>query len=221
MLGASPPNYHKTGVIMINEQIGINVEGHIKIVDFTDVDIEKLDLSNIDFSSLKILEDKRNAIHFENMSYALASSFIGNNTYLLDSLTFGNGGTYSEGTTIQYNSPNTVGTSSNLYNEIFNVKINSSSGSTVNNTTNMFTNVRHLPGNLFTDIVVTCILDGSFSYSTSTNGTVTDFTYDEFGLFDKNGRMLTHVIFNPRRKTINSKVGIFYTLRISSIAGAQ
>jgi hypothetical protein len=85
----------------------------------------------------------------------------------------------------------------------------------------MFTSVRHLPGNLFTDIIVACILDGSFSYATSTNGTVTDFTYDEFGLFDKNGRMLTHVIFNPRRKTINSKVGIFYTLRINLIAGAQ
>lgn len=207
---------------MIKEMVAFNVEGHIKIVDMTGVDTTNFDIQNVNHSKLVVLEDKRNAIHYENMSVAMAQSLIGHDGFLVDSLGFGNGGSIVSGTNTLYNTPNTIGSSSTLYNLLFKEKINSKSGSVVQNTTNMRTDVRHLVGNSYTDIIITCILDNSFSYAESgSSNVISNFSYDELGIFDKSGRMLTHVVFNKKDKTINGKVGIFYTLRISTVAGSQ
>jgi hypothetical protein len=89
------------------------------------------------------------------------------------------------------------------------------------------TEVRHLSGTNYTDILVTCLLDygepnGQDAFDTSSN---TDglYVFDELGLVgysaDGNGRLLTHVIFHPVQKSLNRLIQIDYTVRIQSLTG--
>ena len=57
---------------------GIHVEGHIKIWDPT---------------TQEIYINKRNAIHYENMSVALANSIANAGSGIINEMAFGNGGT--------------------------------------------------------------------------------------------------------------------------------
>ena len=80
----------------------VNVEGHIKIFDP---------------ESGEVFVDKRNAIHYENMSEALALSIGNKTTGFIHELALGNGGTSVDPTgVITYKSANSTGTNSSLYN---------------------------------------------------------------------------------------------------------
>ena len=89
----------------INELNGIHVEGHIKIFDPT---------------SGEILINKRNAIHYENMSIALAESLSNAGSGFVYEMSFGNGGTNIDPTgIITYLTPNSTGTNASLYNQTY------------------------------------------------------------------------------------------------------
>ena len=60
---------------------GIHIEGHIKIHDPV---------------SKEIYINKRNAIHYENISVALATSMINNGQGFIYKMAFGNGGKYRD-----------------------------------------------------------------------------------------------------------------------------
>ena len=62
----------------INEQSGVLLQGHIKIHNP---------------ESGEVLVDKRNAIHYENMSISLAESIGNGGTGWIYEMGFGNGGT--------------------------------------------------------------------------------------------------------------------------------
>ena len=81
-----------------NDQSGVMMTGHIKIFDP---------------ETGEVMVDKRNAIHYENMSQALANSLANKTTGFVHEMAFGNGGTTVDPTgIISYLTPNSTGTNS-------------------------------------------------------------------------------------------------------------
>jgi len=175
----------------------------------------------------EVLVDKRNAIHYENMSIAMAQSLSDRNLGYIYSMAFGNGGSSVDPTgVITYLPPNTTGQNADLYNETYSKVVNDNSAADTDPLNNKMT-VLHTAGNVYTDILVTCLLDygeppqqQAFDNSTDFNG---EFVFDELGLKAWNGsaddlRLITHVIFHPVQKSLNRQIQIDYTLRIQTLS---
>ena len=197
----------------IKDTGGVMMEGHIRIFDPE---------TGEDYVN------KRNAIHYENMSQALANSLANKTTGFVHEMAFGNGGTSVDPTgIITYLTPNSTGTNATLYNQSY-YKVIDDNSSTNKDTTRNKMEVRHTAGNKYTDIVCTCTLDygeptgqAAFDNTTDFNG---DFVFDELGLKSWQGtengstnKLLTHVIFHPVQKSLNRLIQIDYTLRIQSL----
>jgi hypothetical protein len=195
-----------------NENSGILLQGHIKIFDPV---------------TQEIIVNKRNAIHYENMSIALAQSLADEGIGTIYQMSFGNGGTAVDPTgIITYLTPNTTGSNSSLYNETYTKVVNDRSVNNLDPTRTKI-EVRHVTGTNYTDILVTCLLDygepnnqDAFDNTTYLDG---EYVFDELGLRAYNstgtGRLLTHVIFHPVQKSLNRLIQIDYTVRVQSLTG--
>jgi hypothetical protein len=179
-----------------------------------------------DPASGEVFVEKDNAIHYENMSIAMANSLTNNDTGWIYSMAFGNGGSAVDSTgVITYLPPNTTGQNASLYNETYAKVVNQHSAADVDPTNNYLT-VLHTSGQVYTDIVTTCLLDygepagqQAFDNSTNFNG---EYVFDELGLQVWNGSasnllLITHVIFHPVQKSLNRQIQIDYTLRIQTL----
>lgn len=196
----------------LNDFNGIHVEGHIKIFDPV---------------SKEIILNKRNAIHYENMSLALAESLSNAGQGFIYEMSFGNGGTSVDPTgIITYLTPNTTGTNSSLYNQTYTKVVDDRSVNNVDPTRNK-TEIRHVSGTNYTDILVSCLLDygepdGQDAFDTASN-TEQLYVFDELGLRSYSpsgtGRLITHVIFHPVQKSLNRLIQIDYTIRVQSLSG--
>lgn len=196
----------------IKELNGIHVEGHIKIHDP---------------SSGEVLINQRNAIHYENMSLALAESLANQGQGAIYEMSFGNGGTSVDPTgIITYLTPNTTGTNASLYNQTYTKVVDDTSVNNVDPTRNK-TEIRHVAGTNYTDILISCLLDygepdGQDAFDTAGN-TEQLFVFDELGLrsfsTSGTGRLITHVIFHPVQKSLNRLIQIDYTVRVQSLSG--
>jgi len=200
---------------MNHQNIETFVKGHIKI---TDVDTGE------------VLVDKNNQICPENMSIALAQTLAdwavnGQRLGYIYEMAFGNGGSAVDPTgVITYLPPNTVGQNVDLYNETY-AKIVDQNVSANPDPANNNMTVLHTNGNLYTDILVSCLIDygepaGQMAFDNSTNYNG-EFVFDELGLKVWNGaadnlRMITHVIFHPVQKSLSRAIEIQYTLRIAT-----
>ena len=175
----------------------------------------------------EIFVDKKNAIHYENMSIALAQTLSDRNLGYIYAMAFGNGGSSVDPTgVITYLPPNTTGQNADLYNQTYQKVVNDNSSADTDPENNKMT-VLHTAGNVYTDILVTCLLDygeppeqQAFDNSTNFNG---EFVFDELGLKAWNGaadnlRLITHVIFHPVQKSLNRQIQIDYTLRIQTLS---
>jgi hypothetical protein len=175
----------------------------------------------------EIFVDKKNAIHYENISIAMAQTLSDRNLGYIYSMAFGNGGSSVDPTgVITYLPPNTTGQNADLYNETYSKVVNDNSASNTDPENNKMT-VLHTPGTVYTDILVTCLLDygeppeqQAFDNSTNFNG---EYVFDELGLKSWNGavdnlRLITHVIFHPVQKSLNRQIQIDYTLRIQTLS---
>lgn len=189
---------------------GIHVEGHIKIWDP---------------ETSEIFINKRNAIHYENISLAIAQSMINSGQGFVFNMAFGNGGTAVDPTgIITYFSPNTSGTNASLYNQLFSKVVNPNSSNNTDPTRN-FTEVRHVTGTNYSDIFVSCLIDYGepINQAAFDNATTDSFVFDELGLqsynLDGTSLLLTHVIFHPVQKSLNRLIQIDYTVRIQSLTG--
>ena len=171
----------------------------------------------------EVLVDKKNAINFESMSFALASSLAGRPNGDIMEMVFGNGASaVSAVGTITYLPPNVTGMTATLYNQTYAKFVNDLTPSDTDPTDN-FIRVNHTLGNTFSDVVVTCLLDygepsGQAAFDDASDVTGT-FIFDEIGLktFDPSnstGLLLTHVIFHPVQKSLNRRIEIIYTIRI-------
>jgi hypothetical protein len=198
-----------------NDLTGLAIRGHIKITDVTESD------NHI------VLQDKSNAIHYENMSIALAQSIADSGQGFIYEMAFGNGGTAVDPTgIITYLTPNSSGSNASLYNETYAKVVDDRSSSNTDPTRN-FIETRHVTGTNYTDVFITCLLDygepnGQQAYDTTTNNE-SAFVFDELGLksysSSGNSLLLTHVIFHPVQKSLNRLIQIDYTVRIQSLTG--
>jgi hypothetical protein len=195
------------------EQSGISVKGHIKIWNPETGDI---------------IVDKKNAIHYENMSISLAESLANAGRGFIYEMAFGNGGTSVDPTgVITYLTPNSTGSNASLYNETYAKVVDDSSANNLDPTRNKI-ETRHVTGTNYTDILITCLLDYGepADQDAFDNATYTDsqYVFDELGLrsYDSTGtgRLLTHVIFHPVQKSLNRLIQIDYTVRVQSLSGA-
>ena len=192
---------------------GLHIEGHIKIW-YPETG--------------EIAVNKRNAIHYENMSIALADSIANSGQGFIYEMAFGNGGTTVDPTgIITYLTPNSTGINASLYNQRYTKVVDDRSVSNVDPTRN-YIETRHVTGVNYTDVFITCLLDygepngqNAFDNTTDNEG---NFVFDELGLksYSNSGqsRLLTHVIFHPVQKSLNRLIQIDYTVRIQSLTGA-
>ena len=174
--------------------------------------------------------DKKNAIHYENMSISLAETLSHRTSAQgggwIYEMAFGNGGSSVDPTgVITYLPPNTTGADADLYNETYAKVVDDNSAANTDPAQNFMT-VIHTAGKVYTDILVTCLLDygepagqQAFDNSTNFNG---EYVFDELGLKSANGsltnlRLITHVIFHPVQKSLNRQIQIDYTLRIQTL----
>lgn len=196
-----------------NETSGIHLEGHIKIWDP---------------STGETFVNKRNAIHYENFSEALALSVANNSYGFIHEMSLGNGGTSVDPTgVITYLPTNTTGSTSGLYNQTYYKVVDANSSYNTNSQKN-YIEVRHVTGAVYTDILVTCLLDygepsdqAAFDNNTNMEG---DYVFDELGLRSwsidgtpNTGKLLTHVIFHPIQKSLNRLIQIDYTVRVQTL----
>lgn len=195
-----------------NDYNGVLLQGHIKIHNP---------------ESGEVLIDKRNAIHYENMSISLAESLGNGGNGWIYEMSFGNGGTSVDPTgIITYLTPNSTGTNASLYNQTYTKVIDDRSVNNVDPVRNKI-ETRHVSGTNYTDIVVTCLLDygeplGQEAFDTATDQN-SPYIFDELGLraysATGTGRLLTHVVFHPVQKSLNRLIQIDYTVRVQSLSG--
>lgn len=195
-----------------NETGGFYFEGHIKIFDP---------------QTGETFIDKRNAIHYENMSIAMVQGLSNQGEGTIYQMVFGNGGTTVDPTgLITYLTPNTIGTNSSLYNQTFEKIVDQNSVQNIDPSRNKM-EIRHISGATYSDILITCLLDygepvgqEAFDNSVDLSG---NFVFDELGLRSfsntNQGKLLTHVIFHPVQKALNRLIQIDYTIRAQSLTG--
>lgn len=198
----------------MKDQNGVHIVGHIKIYD---------PVNN------EIIVSKRNSIHYENFSIALAESISNQGEGFIYEMSFGNGGTSVDPTgIITYLTPNSTGTNASLYNQTYSKIVDSRSVNNVDPARN-FIETRHVSGTNYTDVLVRCLLDygepeNQQAFDTA-GYTDSQFVFDELGLRsfseDGTGRLLTHVLFHPVQKSLNRLIQIDYTVRIQSLSGGN
>jgi hypothetical protein len=145
-------------------------------------------------------------------------------------MAFGNGAASIDSTgLITYLPPNVTGQNASLYNQTYAKIVDNTLISNTDPVNNNMT-VNHVVGNLYTDILVSCLLNygepagqSAFDNGTNTNST---YTFDELGLLANYGitgtgeiqtRLLTHVVFAPVQKALNRQIQIDYTIRINAL----
>ena len=195
-----------------NETGGFHFEGHIKIFDP---------------ETKEVYIDKRNAIHYENMSVAMVNSLSNQGKGTIYQMSFGTGGTIVDPTgLITYLTPNTIGVNSSLYNQTYTKVVDQNASENIDPVRNKM-EIRHISGATYSDILISCLLDygeipnqEAFDNSVDLSG---NFVFDELGLksYDPNGegKLLTHVIFHPVQKSLNRLLQIDYTIRVQSLTG--
>lgn len=191
---------------------GVHIEGHIKI-------------HNPETGEVFI--NKRNAVHYENISIALAQSIANSGQGFIYEMAFGNGGTAVDPTgIITYLSTNSSGANASLYNETYAKVVDDRSSNNTDPTRN-YVETRHVTGTNYTDVFITCLLDygepsGQAAFD-NTNNNQGSFVFDELGLKSYsstgNSLLLTHVIFHPVQKSLNRLIQVDYTVRIQSLTG--
>jgi hypothetical protein len=195
-----------------NETAGWHFEGHIKIFDP---------------ETGEVFQDKRNAIHYENMSVAMVNALSNQGQGWIYQMAFGSGGTTVDPTgLITYLTPNTIGVNTGLYNQTYAKVVDQNATENVDPTRNKM-EIRHVSGATYSDIVISCLLDygepvgqQAFDNSQDMNS---NFVFDELGLKSYNpngtGKLLTHVVFHPVQKSLNRLLQVDYTIRVQSLTG--
>jgi len=199
----------------VETNIGFSIKGHIKIHNP---------------QTGEVLVDRPNAINFESMSLAVANSLSNRGVGTIYQMAFGNGASSIDSTgLITYLPPNTVGQNAALYNQTYAKIVDDTLISNPDPSRNKMT-VSHVAGKLYSDILVTCLLDygepsGQYAFDNATSSE-SDFTFDEIGLLANYGtdgagnvitRLLTHVVFHPVQKSLNRTIQIDYTIRVSAL----
>jgi hypothetical protein len=116
---------------------------------------------------------------------------------------------------------------SDLYNTTYYKNVDQNDLEYNTNSTNNKMEVRHVPGKIYSDILVSCLLDygepAGQSVTDNSESLDSEFVFDELGLKSRDaagpglGMLLTHVVFHPVQKSLNRQIQIDYTVRMQSI----
>jgi hypothetical protein len=195
--------------------IPIQIEGFLKVFDP---------------NNGEVFYDGHNAIHYENISIAIADTLCSRGYGSILKMGFGNGGASVDETgVITYLPTNTTGQNASLYNQTYEKVVDDTSVLNADPSRNKMT-VSHSTGRIYSDIIIECILDygeppGQLAFDNGTRN-ASSFVFDEIGLLadygsDASGnpltKLLTHVIFHPVQKSLNRQIQIDYTIRIQSL----
>ena len=189
----------------------IKMIGHVLITDKT---------------TKEVIVDQCNAVNFEAMSFSLAASLAGDNVGgkfvgQIESMVFGNGGTSVNGVgVVTYLDKNVTGMNATLYNQTYSKVVDANNSQDLNPIDNYISTV-HVSGNLFSDVVVVCTLEfgepaGQLALDNATSFNDV-YVFDELGLVNYNGNLITYVNFHPVQKSANRIFEIVYTLRIALV----
>mgnify|MGYP000692817697 CR=1 FL=1 len=174
----------------------------------------------------EVFLDKDNSIHYENFSESMALSFANKEYGRIFQMSFGNGASSVDQTgVITYLPPNSTGQNAQLYNQTYAKVVDDTSTTNLDTARNNLT-VIHTSGKVYTDILVTCLLDFGepsgqevFDNSTQLDG---DYIFDELGIKTLFGsvndtKLVTHLVFHPIAKSLNRQIQIDYTIRIQTL----
>jgi len=187
-----------------------------------------------DCNTGEVLCEGSNAIHQENMSYALASALARSSSSYISEIHFGSGAALiaTDGT-ITYRKPNVTGIDSDLYTPTY-FKVVDEQDKNVSAGSTDSVKVEHVSGTNYSDTIVTVTLatyeplasDSTYNLFDQTlatlDGTIYDgeFEFNEIGLKSRGetglntGKLLTHFIFHPVQKNASQTIQIVYTLRV-------
>ena len=187
----------------MNQQINLNIDGHVLIKDI---------------ESGEVVLDAHNEIHPQNMASVVARALARDDNGSIHSMYFGNGGTFINSSgTIVYRPPNTIG-ASNLYNPTYSVLVDEQiAGTPVSNSVTSASS----PSPAITSVVtIVAQLNANEPAGQASGDNVTTdpdapYIFDEIGLKTQDGLLLTHMVFNPFEKAGNRAFLITYTLTIS------
>ena len=199
----------------MQSNINLKVIGFLTISDVTDTS-----------NPIQIVT-KNNAINYENISEAMAYSLSNKGIQYITEMSFGNGGTSVDPTgVISYLPTNTNTQDADLYNPTYSKIVDDTNISNLDPKRNKV-QILHVPGQLYTDILITCLLDygepsdqAAFDNSQNLNNS---YVFDELGIRGWSssgagtGPLLTHVVFHPVQKALNRLIQIDYTIRIQSL----
>ena len=178
----------------------------------------------------EVFFDGSNAIHYENISIAIANSLSDRGVGQIYQMAFGNGGSSVDQTgIITYLPTNTTGQNASLYSQTYSKIIDDTSILNTNPIKNKMS-VNHTTGKVYTDIIIQCLLDygeptGQYAFDNATQMT-SQYVFDELGLLANYGTddagnplttLISHVIFHPVQKSLNRQIQIDYTIRIQSL----
>jgi len=190
------------------EQLKVTAKGHVQVFDVTDTRI--------------LLEDTWNDIHPQNLAYTVARALAGAANGEIYAMSLGSGGTHLDAAgNLVYLPANTQSESANLYQETYNVKINSNlADGTETPSGNSVVAKQSQPPEITSEVTCTLFLPAHIPAGQAVNdATSTDpnapYIFDELGLKTVEGRLLTHCIFSPIEKTANRIFEIKYSLIIS------
>lgn len=178
-----------------------------------------------DSATGEIVLEKKNAIHYENLSESLALTLSHSGYGHIHKLVFGNGASTVTGTgAISYFPANTSGSEASLYSMTYSDKIVDGHSLLNGDPERNYTEVSHVVNQTYTDLIVHCLLDysepngqESFDDTPDNEGV---YVFDEIGLMsypengEGTGKLLTHCIFHPLQKSLNRSFEIKYTIRI-------
>tara|TARA_B100000900_G_scaffold55491_1_gene41327 strand:- start:1761 stop:2354 length:594 start_codon:yes stop_codon:yes gene_type:complete len=171
----------------------------------------------------EVLLDKFNAINFENMAIAIANLLANQtdangNGFYISKIAFGRGGTIVDANgNITYKTPKTNGSQGSLYEPNF----GANADQVVEKAVGSF-EISESAGQTFRDLTSVVTLDYSepaealASDNASNFDDAQSYVFDELALVGDNDALLTHLIFHPIQKSLNRKLEIRYTLRITA-----
>lgn len=201
--------------MMKREEASLRVEGHVKIYSYEDSPVRDETGKLLDARELRVELDKRNAVHDENMSIAIARSMGGSRDGAVFTMHFGTGGaTVDPLGNIIYATPNVQG-AADLNTPIFFEVVDQNRGAPPGNQMA----VRHINATNFADLEIRCVLDkntpiGQDAFDNQAlNLTTGAFVFNEIGLKTDDQLLLTHITFSPIQKSANRIFEIIYTLR--------
>lgn len=163
--------------------------------------------------------DKKNAVHKENMSVAIARAMSGSPDGQVYTLNFGTGGaTIDSLEQVVYASPNVEGSAADLNTPVYQEAVDATRGAPAGNSMS----VLHVVETEFSDLEIRCVLDktepaGQANFDNVSQSMAGQFTFDELGVKTRDGLLLTHFVFNPIQKTSNRIMTVVYTLRFAIV----